>query len=131
MKGAPERVWGRCKYIDVGGEPQPITPEWEEKFKTINKGFGGRGERVLGFAKFHLPKDRFPRGYKFNVNIEKENLLNEGLCFVGVLSLSDPPRDSVPYAVLKCRSAGVKVVMVTGDQPATAASIARLCNIIT
>ena len=54
-----------------------------------------------------------------------------GLCFVGVLSLSDPPRDTVPYAVLKCRSAGVKVVMVTGDQPATAASIARLCNIIT
>jgi len=45
--------------------------------------------------------------------------------------LTDPPRDSVPYAVLKCRSAGIKVVMVTGDQPVTAASIAKLCNIIT
>lgn len=85
---------------------------------------------MLGFAKIHLPKDRFPRGYPFNVSIEKENLLSLGLTFVGVLSLSDPPRDSVPYAVLKCKSAGVKVVMVTGDQPATAASIARLCNII-
>lgn len=51
--------------------------------------------------------------------------------FVGVLSLTDPPRDSVPYAVLKCRSAGIKVVMVTGDQPVTAASIAKQCNIIT
>lgn len=50
---------------------------------------------------------------------------------MGVLALTDPPRDSVPYAVLKCRSAGVKVIMVTGDQPPTAASIARLCNIIT
>ena len=49
---------------------------------------------------------------------------------MGVLSLTDPPRDTVPFAVLKCRSAGVKVIMVTGDQPATAASIARLCNII-
>lgn len=45
--------------------------------------------------------------------------------------MTDPPRDTVPYAVTKCRSAGVKVIMVTGDQPATAASIARLCNIIT
>ena len=38
--------------------------------------FGKNGERVLGFAKVHLPKSRFPRGYKFNVNIDKENLLN-------------------------------------------------------
>ena len=53
------------------------------------------------------------------------------LTFVGMLSLTDPPRDSVPYAVIKCKSAGVKVIMVTGDQPATAASIARQCNIIT
>ncbi len=50
---------------------------------------------------------------------------------MGVLSLSDPPRDTVPYSVLKCRSAGIKVIMVTGDQPVTAASIAKLCNIIT
>ena len=48
-----------------------------------------------------------------------------------MLSLTDPPRDAVPYAVLKCRSAGVKVIMVTGDQPVTAASIAKQCNIIT
>ena len=130
LKGAPEKVWDRCKYIDVGGEPVPLTPEWKQKFDEVNRGFGSRGERVLGFAKVHLPKSRFPRGYKFDVNIEKQNLLNEGLCFVGVLSLTDPPRDTVPFAVLKCRSAGVKVIMVTGDQPATAASIARLCNII-
>lgn len=42
----------------------------------------------------------------------------------------DPPKDSVPYAVLKCRSAGIKVIMVTGDQPPTAAAIARQVNII-
>ncbi|CAM6000215.1 unnamed protein product [Sphagnum balticum] len=51
--------------------------------------------------------------------------IRRGLCFVGVLSLADPPRDSVPYAVLKCRAAGIKVIMVTGDQPVTAASIAK------
>ena len=42
----------------------------------------------------------------------------------------DPPKESVPYAVLKCHSAGIKVIMVTGDQPPTAAAIARQVNII-
>jgi sodium/potassium-transporting ATPase subunit alpha len=46
------------------------------------------------------------------------------------VSLNDPPRDSVPAAVLKCQAAGIKVIMVTGDQPVTAAAIARQCHII-
>ncbi len=50
--------------------------------------------------------------------------------FVGIVSLNDPPRDAVPFAVTKCHTAGVKVIMVTGDQPVTAAAIARECNII-
>ena len=49
---------------------------------------------------------------------------------MGIVSLNDPPRDSVPFAVTKCHTAGVKVIMVTGDQPVTAAAIARECNII-
>jgi sodium/potassium-transporting ATPase subunit alpha len=48
-----------------------------------------------------------------------------------MISLNDPPRNFVPFAVLKCRSAGIKVVMVTGDQPTTATAIAKQCNIIT
>ncbi len=76
-----------------------------------------------------MPIDKHPSDFKFN--LEKENFEFKQQCFVGVLSLTDPPRDSVPYAVLKCRSAGIKVVMVTGDQPVTAASIAKQCNIIT
>jgi sodium/potassium-transporting ATPase subunit alpha len=127
MKGAPERIWARCTFIDKGGQPVPKTEEWEKKFLEANATFGKNGERVLGFAKCHLPKSKYPKDYNFD--IDKDDLL-KGLCFVGVLSLADPPRDSVPYAVLKCRSAGVKVVMVTGDQPVTAASIAKQCNII-
>ena len=84
---------------------------------------------MLGFAKFHLPKDKYPKDFKFNC--EKLNFDFNNQCFVGVLSLTDPPRDTVPFAVLKCRSAGIKVIMVTGDQPVTAASIAKQCNIIT
>ena len=53
------------------------------------------------------------------------------LTLVGLISLNDPPRPTTAGAVEKCRKAGIKVVMVTGDQPATAAAIAAKVNIIT
>lgn len=97
-------------------------------FREANERFGKGGERVLGFAKLHLPKDLYPSEYNFNV--DKPNFPFSAQCFVGVVSLIDPPRDSVPFSVLKCQAAGIKVVMVTGDQPVTAAAIARQCHII-
>ena len=54
----------------------------------------------------------------------------ENLCFVGLMSMIDPPRAAVPDAVSKCRSAGIKVIMVTGDLPITAKAIARGVGII-
>merc|ERR1712002_952419 len=54
----------------------------------------------------------------------------DGLRFVGLMSMIDPPRAAVPDAVLKCRSAGIKVIMVTGDHPITAKAIARSVGII-
>jgi sodium/potassium-transporting ATPase subunit alpha len=89
------------------------------------------GERVLGFAKLHLPEEQYPQGFKFETgNPETFNFKFEKLTFVGLISLIDPPKDAVPWAVKKCRTAGIKVVMVTGDQPATAAAIAKQVNII-
>jgi P-type E1-E2 ATPase len=52
------------------------------------------------------------------------------LCLIGVCSLNDPPRTNVDLSVDKCRNAGIKVIMVTGDQPPTAAAIAEKVNII-
>jgi sodium/potassium-transporting ATPase subunit alpha len=76
-----------------------------------------------------LPKDRFSKDYKFNLTTMNFPFMQQ--VFVGLVSLIDPPRDSVPDAVFKCKAAGIKVVMVTGDQPVTATAIARQCNIIT
>lgn len=53
------------------------------------------------------------------------------LTLVGLVSLNDPPRVKVDLSVKKCRQAGIKVIMVTGDQPPTAAAIAHKVNIIT
>jgi sodium/potassium-transporting ATPase subunit alpha len=92
--------------------------------------FGRNGERVLGFAQLRLPKDPYSR-LDFDFNMENPNFPFREQVFVGIVSLADPPRDSVPFSVLKCQAAGIKVIMVTGDQPVTAAAIARQCHIIT
>merc|ERR1712035_155120 len=58
------------------------------------------------------------------------NFPTENLCFIGLMSMIDPPRAAVPDAVGKCRSAGIKVIMVTGDHPITAKAIAKGVGII-
>merc|ERR1719461_2756352 len=105
------------------------------KFKTRKEAFnnaymelGGLGERVLGFCDFYLDKEKFPSGFPFDG--EEINFPLEGLRFVGLMSMIDPPRAAVPDAVTKCRSAGIKVIMVTGDHPITAKAIARSVGII-
>ena len=62
--------------------------------------------------------------------MQPPNFPLENLCFVGLMSMIDPPRAAVPDAVSKCRSAGIKVIMVTGDHPITAKAIARGVGII-
>merc|ERR1740122_67746 len=60
----------------------------------------------------------------------KAILFKQGLRFSGLISMIDPPRAAVPDAVSKCRSAGIKVIMVTGDHPITAKAIAKSVGII-
>merc|ERR1712226_1710977 len=75
-----------------------------------------------------LPADQFPLGYPYDP--DEENFPLTGLRFVGLMSMIDPPRAAVPDAVGKCRSAGIKVIMVTGDHPITAKAIAKSVGII-
>merc|ERR1712055_968040 len=128
MKGAPERILDRCSTIVVNGKEMPLTQEWKNAFETAYMELGGLGERVLGFCDFMLPADKYPTGYPFDP--DEENFPLDGLRFVGLMSMIDPPRAAVPDAVLKCRSAGIKVIMVTGDHPITAKAIARSVGII-
>jgi sodium/potassium-transporting ATPase subunit alpha len=64
-----------------------------------------------------LPSDKYPPGFKFDA--DECNFPIDNLRFVGLMSMIDPPRAAVPDAVAKCRSAGIKVIMVTGDHPIT------------
>jgi len=128
MKGAPERILDRCSSILVSGEEYEMTQEWKDNFNNAYMELGGLGERVLGFCEFVLDASKFPKGYPFNA--DEPNFPLEGLRFVGLMSMIDPPRAAVPDAVAKCRSAGIKVIMVTGDHPITAKAIAKSVGII-
>jgi sodium/potassium-transporting ATPase subunit alpha len=128
MKGAPERILERCSTIVIDGRELPMNDEWKNAFETAYMELGGLGERVLGFCDFMLPADKFPLGFPFDP--EEVNFPVDGLRFVGLMSMIDPPRAAVPDAVVKCRSAGIKVIMVTGDHPITAKAIARSVGII-
>merc|ERR1719259_168358 len=128
MKGAPERIVDRCSTIIVDGRELPLTEEWKNAFETAYMELGGLGETGLGFCDDMLPADKYPNGYPFDA--EDVNFPLEGLRFVGLMSMIDPPRAAVPDAVAKCRSAGIKVIMVTGDHPITAKAIAKSVGII-
>ncbi|KAM9299476.1 potassium-transporting ATPase alpha chain 2-like [Gastrophryne carolinensis] len=128
MKGAPERILDRCSTIMIGGNEFSLDEEMREYFQKAYMSLGSLGERVLGFCQLFLPSSTYGPGYPFDA--ESGNFPLNGLCFVGLISMIDPPRSSVPDAVMKCRSSGIKVIMVTGDHPITAKAIARSVGII-
>lgn len=126
IKGAPEIIFGRCSHFMSGGEVLPMNPQFEATFQDACIKLAGMGERVLGFAQTNLEADP-------NVVYTAENgtVPLTGLTFVGLIALIDPPREGVANAIGKCHTAGIKVVMVTGDHPLTAQAIAKQIGIIT
>jgi magnesium-transporting ATPase (P-type) len=105
VKGAPEVVLPRCRAVgDAATALDRLT---------------GAGLRVLAVARRDLGE------LAADATTVAPEVLEERLELMGLLALEDPPRDEVPVAVAACRSAGVHLVMITGDHPATAAAIAR------
>jgi len=147
LKGAPDRVWTRCTTILVDGKPETLDATVMDELEGANNKFGNMGERVLGFSRLYLDphasngyynKDKFYDCKKWSDFTTLEQPTDDfpgffpmqGLEFVGLVSLNDPPRKGVDMSVLKCRSAGIKVIMVTGDQKNTGAAIAAKVNIV-
>jgi len=103
-KGAPEAIASLCRLRD--GELRWLQQAVEE--------MAGRGERVLGIARARCKASNLPRS-------QVEFIFEFG----GLVGFADPLRGNVPHAVRECHSAGVRVIMITGDYPATAQAIAR------
>ncbi|RLJ07660.1 MAG: hypothetical protein DRP12_01810 [Candidatus Aenigmatarchaeota archaeon] len=105
MKGAPEVVVERCRWIMRNGKRQKLD---RDSILKLAESYAKDGLRVLGFA--------FKSGEK---NPEY------GLTFLGLLGLRDPPRPEVKQAIKECRTAGIDIIMLTGDHPETAKAIGR------
>ena len=132
LKGAPERVISMCSTIITQGlEAVTITPETITHFNNAYESFASQGQRVLSFAYMDLSAEDFGPEYEFSQGEQNNpNFPIQGLVFIGLISLMDPPKRGVRKAIASCRTAGIQVVMVTGDHPLTAEAIARKIGII-
>jgi sodium/potassium-transporting ATPase subunit alpha len=91
------------------GEVCEIDERFRSEFQESYERFGNLGQRVLGFASLELPEDQFGAAFDDKYQTEADKVPTSGLVFVGLVSLVDPPKESVPQAVLDCHAAGIKV----------------------
>ena len=117
-KGAPDVVLRLCSRIDAGGKVSSLTDERRSMIIEINRQFASQALRVLAFAYKPLISGK-------DVDESDEN----DLVFVGLQGMIDPPRDEVRSAIHRCRNAGIRSVMITGDYALTAQAIAHQLGI--
>jgi P-type Ca2+ transporter type 2C len=121
-KGGVESLLSISNQVWVNGEVEPLDEGWHQKIMDANNELAQAGMRVLGVAF---------RGLKSLAVAEDEHYLEQTLTFIGVIGMQDPARPEVKDAVLTCKTAGIRPVMITGDQPLTALHIAHELGIAT
>jgi len=112
-KGAPEILIHYCKFIQKNGKIITLTKAEKQKVLKANEEFADNALRVLGIAFKPLT------GPVTSENAEKD------LVFLGLVGMIDPPREGVKEAIIVCKNAGIRTVMVTGDNEHTAKAIAK------
>ena len=115
-KGAPDIVINKCKYIVINGETKSMDSRLRQNLLDINNSFAKEALRVLAFACREF--DRVPRDLS-SKNIEKD------MIFVGLVGMIDPSRPEARDAIVKCKEAGIKPIMITGDYKETAFAISK------
>ena len=121
-KGAPEEVLARSTRIGGPENHLPIGDADREAVLAVLERYASQGLRVLAVARRRLPDDSEPPAQREDAERE--------LCLLGLVALFDPPRPEVADAVARCHTAGIRIVVVTGDYgPTAAAEIARRVGI--
>ncbi|MFW9908355.1 MAG: cation-translocating P-type ATPase [Candidatus Thorarchaeota archaeon] len=121
-KGATEVLLPRCNRLTNSGTHSRLDDATRTKIKTLTDGFASRGYRVISLAYRDLKK--LPEGPTARDRTEQD------LTYLGFTCIVDPARDGVKEAVNACHSAGINVIMITGDAAATAKTIAGNLNIL-
>jgi sodium/potassium-transporting ATPase subunit alpha len=115
-KGALEKVLSVCTSVESGTETARLDEGWRAQFLRAEEEMAATGLRVLAFANSNVG----------DAAVEEER----GLALSGLVGLEDPPRPEVPQAIARCMSAGIRVIMVTGDHPRTGVAIAREIGLV-
>ena len=120
IKGAPEVLLERAGAIVWDGRPRPIDPQSRQSVLDMNRAFASKSYRVLALGWRELPAtcETLPED------------MESGLTFIGLVAILDPPRPEVRQSISKCHEAGMKVVMITGDQKETGKAVARELGIL-
>lgn len=116
MKGSPQSVLECCTHILIDDNTVPLTGELKQQILEKNSELASQAFRVLGVAQRILPKNMVEYT---EASVEKE------MIFLGLVGQVDPPRQEVQAAVAKCKNAGIRIIMITGDQIDTAMAIAK------
>ena len=112
LKGAPERVLDMCTLERIAGEDRPLRhSDWHARIERM----AARGQRVLALAFRAAAPGQRELGF---------DDVAEGLTLLGLIGMIDPPREEAIRAVAACRTAGIRVKMITGDHAVTAAAVA-------
>ncbi|MDX1586581.1 MAG: cation-transporting P-type ATPase, partial [Balneolaceae bacterium] len=111
VKGAPSAVWQHCRYVLTAEGKKEFDDEEREYWKSINSRMAEKGLRIIGLA------------YRDTGSSKGDPY--EELVYIGLITLLDPPRTDVKSSIKKCQEAGIRVIMVTGDQRETARYIAK------
>ncbi|PNT74195.1 hypothetical protein BRADI_1g09810v3 [Brachypodium distachyon] len=117
-KGAPESVMARCTHIlcNHDGSSVPLTMDIRNELEARFQSFAGKDTlRCLALALKRMPEGQQSLSYEDETN----------LTFIGLVGMLDPPREEVCDAVQSCMSAGIRVIVVTGDNKSTAESLCR------
>lgn len=120
-KGAFDLLLSHCTYINIDNKREPITDAIRNKLKRQNDRMTSQALRVIAIAQKTITK---------NPVVMTSDELEEGLTFLGMLGMIDPPRLEVKDAVITCQRAGITPVMITGDHIATACAIANDLGIL-
>ena len=115
VKGAPEMILDRCVKIGIDQHESSMTDELRLKISEVCNSMADRGLRILAIAKRSLPDEV----------ILDEDTIEQQLTLLGLVGIIDPPRPEVPRAVRRAISAGIRLVMITGDASRTALAIAQ------
>lgn len=125
VKGAPESVIDRCTYALLGsdGKKVPLSAKISDRLLKEVVHYGNRGLRVIALASIDdVSNNPLLRSAK---STEQYAQLEQNMTFLGMVGMLDPPREEVPQAIQRCKDAGIRVIVITGDNRNTAESICR------